>query len=133
MAIISINNSSDEIYERLFIVLFCCGGFFVFLTIREYLLLKSAKENFEEGKNILQTLEKGQNVNIDMMDREPTTGFENVPVKGFSYIGISCPVCHSSNVKRISTTNRAISIGAAGLASGKIGKQYKCKNCKHMW
>lgn len=19
------------------------------------------------------------------------------------------------------------------LASGKIGKQYKCKNCKHMW
>lgn len=44
-----------------------------------------------------------------------------------------CPICGSTNIERISTTSRAISVAAVGLASGKIGKQYKCKNCKHMW
>lgn len=44
-----------------------------------------------------------------------------------------CPLCNSTNVEKISTVNRATSIAMTGLASGKIGKQYKCKNCKHMW
>lgn len=39
----------------------------------------------------------------------------------------------STNIEKISTVNRATSIAMTGLASGKIGKQYKCKNCKHMW
>jgi len=37
------------------------------------------------------------------------------------------------NTVRITTVDRAISVSAVGLASGKIGKQYKCKDCKHMW
>lgn len=44
-----------------------------------------------------------------------------------------CPNCGSTNTQIISTLNRAISIGAVGLASSKIGKQYECKNCKHKW
>ena len=44
-----------------------------------------------------------------------------------------CPMCGSKNTNRISTLNRAVSIGALGLASSKIGKQYECKNCKHKW
>ena len=44
-----------------------------------------------------------------------------------------CPHCGSTNIERISTLDRAISVEMVGLASGKIGKQYKCKNCKHMW
>lgn len=44
-----------------------------------------------------------------------------------------CPQCNSTNIEKISTVNRATSIAMTGLASGKIGKQYKCKNCKHMW
>ena len=44
-----------------------------------------------------------------------------------------CPQCNSTNIEKISTTNRAISVAMVGVASGKIGKQYKCKNCKHMW
>ena len=44
-----------------------------------------------------------------------------------------CPHCNSTNIEKISTVNRATSIAMTGLASGKIGKQYKCKNCKHMW
>lgn len=44
-----------------------------------------------------------------------------------------CPMCGSINIEKISTTSRVVSIAAVGLASGKIGRQYKCKNCKHMW
>ena len=46
---------------------------------------------------------------------------------------IKCPVCGSSDTERITSVNRAVSIATVGLASGKIGKQYRCKKCKHMW
>lgn len=49
------------------------------------------------------------------------------------YYGLKCPVCGSSNVKRISNTSRAISVELLGLASSKIAKQYECKSCKHKW
>lgn len=44
-----------------------------------------------------------------------------------------CPQCNSTNIEKISTVDRAISIQIVGLASNKIGKQYKCKNCKFIW
>lgn len=46
----------------------------------------------------------------------------------------ACPICGSkANVKRLTTLNRSASIAVVGLASGKIGKQYECTKCKHMW
>ena len=44
-----------------------------------------------------------------------------------------CPVCGSRNTRKITTTDRTVSIAAVGLASSKIGKQYECKSCKHKW
>lgn len=44
-----------------------------------------------------------------------------------------CPNCGSRNTERITTWDRATSIALTGLASGKIGKQYQCKKCKHKW
>lgn len=41
-----------------------------------------------------------------------------------------CPYCQSSNVAKISTAGRVVSVGLFGLASGKIGKQWHCNNCK---
>ena len=46
---------------------------------------------------------------------------------------VKCPTCGSFDVKSISTVNRAVSIFAVGLASGKIGKQFECKNCGYKW
>lgn len=48
--------------------------------------------------------------------------------KGNSY-GISCPYCNATNIKKISTTSRIISIGLFGLGSKKIGKQWHCTKC----
>lgn len=44
-----------------------------------------------------------------------------------------CPTCGSTNIKHISTLNRAVSIGMLGIFSGKIGKNYECLNCKAKW
>lgn len=44
-----------------------------------------------------------------------------------------CPTCGSTNVKPISGGERAASIIGFGLFSKKIGKSYKCMNCKYTW
>ena len=41
-----------------------------------------------------------------------------------------CPVCHSTNVKKISGASRATSVIGFGIFSKKIGKQWYCNNCK---
>lgn len=44
-----------------------------------------------------------------------------------------CPTCGSTNISKISTLNRAVSVGVFGLASSKIGKTHKCNKCGSTW
>ena len=44
-----------------------------------------------------------------------------------------CPHCNSTKIRHISTANRMVSVATVGLASGKIGKQFECLNCKYKW
>lgn len=44
-----------------------------------------------------------------------------------------CPTCGSSNVKRISTSKRMVSVATLGIASNSMGKTYECLNCKMKW
>lgn len=44
-----------------------------------------------------------------------------------------CPTCGSTNLKKIDALDRAISVSFLGLASGKIGKSFKCNHCGYMW
>lgn len=44
-----------------------------------------------------------------------------------------CPSCGSSNVAKVGTVSRAVSVGIFGLASSKIGKTHKCNNCGSTW
>ena len=46
---------------------------------------------------------------------------------------IHCPYCNSTNVTKIGTVNRAVSVGIFGLASSKIGKTHKCNDCGSTW
>lgn len=43
---------------------------------------------------------------------------------------VRCPYCNSTNVKKISSTKKAMSIIGFGILSNKIGKQWHCNNCK---
>lgn len=42
---------------------------------------------------------------------------------------VICPYCKSTNTEKISTMSRAVSVSLVGAASGKIGKQWHCKQC----
>lgn len=44
-----------------------------------------------------------------------------------------CPTCGSTNIKRITTVNRAVSVLTLGILSEKIGKNYECLDCKAKW
>ena len=46
---------------------------------------------------------------------------------------IHCPYCNSTNIRKIGTVNRAVSVGMLGLASSKIGKTHKCNDCGSTW
>ena len=46
---------------------------------------------------------------------------------------VECTYCHSTNVTKIGTVNRAVSVGMFGLASSKIGKTHKCNDCGSTW
>lgn len=44
-----------------------------------------------------------------------------------------CPSCGSVEIRDIGTGERLVSTGLFGLASGKIAKQRKCRDCGYMW
>ena len=42
----------------------------------------------------------------------------------------TCPVCHSTNLSRISAAKSFLKIAAIGIAgAGDVGKTWKCNNC----
>lgn len=43
---------------------------------------------------------------------------------------VTCPYCQSTDTKKISGTERVLSIATLGLFSNKINKSFKCNNCK---
>ena len=42
---------------------------------------------------------------------------------------VICPYCQSTSVSRIGLLNRIVSVELWGLASSKIGKQWRCNDC----
>lgn len=47
--------------------------------------------------------------------------------------GPKCPTCGSTNIRKISTGERMISVGMLGLFSKKINKSFKCNSCGYTW
>lgn len=44
-----------------------------------------------------------------------------------------CPICGSTNINKITGTERAVSVIGFGIFSKKINKSYKCKHCGYTW
>lgn len=72
------------------------------------------KEEQEKGKKEAQELEQLER------KRKLTEGYK-------------CPSCGMMAGHKIDTISKGLSVGTLGLASNKIGKTYKCENCKYMW
>ena len=44
-----------------------------------------------------------------------------------------CPTCGSENVERLNFVDRGVSFLLVGFASSKVGKSFKCRDCKYTW
>lgn len=44
-----------------------------------------------------------------------------------------CPTCGSTNIRKIKTGERTVSIIGFGIFSRKANKTWKCENCGHLW
>ena len=44
-----------------------------------------------------------------------------------------CPTCGSTDISKISTASKAVSVGLFGIFSSKIRKQFHCNSCKYEW
>lgn len=98
-------------------------GFWFFMIFWLIVAFSSYNDNVKDYERAQQDFRKFQKEELSKKKMEEYRK-RNAP---------KCPMCGSTNIEKISTTSRAVSVAAVGLASGKIGKQYKCKNCKHMW
>ena len=90
------------------------------LVSRDHLVDAFTQQEKERQENIRQSQQDARNNAIAKTNNTQS----NTP---------KCPTCGSTNVKHISTLNRAVSIGVFGLFSSKIGKNYECLNCKAKW
>ena len=75
---------------------------------RDEILAKQSAEfnaKMEHGKAVLEGKDKGNK------------------------FGVECPYCHATNVRKISTTSKAVSVGLFGIFSQKVKKQWHCDHC----
>lgn len=87
------------------------------------LIRKVKKLNEITNCGLVQAKEIAQKYHIEQESSKPKEE-DNRP---------KCPNCHSTNIKSITGTERAISIMGLGVFSKKINKSFKCLNCKYTW
>lgn len=128
------------------IFMFCIDSIFLglFEGFIAFVLIVGGYSNYQDKKRIYETslhdMERAkrealalERINQAIADEQNAKIMNAVnPFKEVTN-GVKCPMCGKNAGKKISTTNRAVSVAAVGLASGKIGKQYKCSSCGHMW
>lgn len=120
-------------------------GAIVFLVIYIFMSRNSRKLLKEEQariQNIIDNFEEIKEIRVrqhrEILIAEKQRKLEmiknrSVQPKVDRPTGLCCPACGSTRYEKITTLNRVVSVELAGLASSKIGKQYKCKKCGHLW
>lgn len=74
------------------------------------------------------------NTCFNIMDTKvipPTLTIENYPEKESPKI--KCPTCSSTDVRKISGSERVGSVMMLGIFSKKINKSFKCNHCGYTW
>ncbi len=87
-------------------------------------------KDMDTAKMQAYTLKKNNDMALERQNEEIINALN--PFKSITN-GYVCPMCGKKSGKKISTANRAASVAMLGLSSAKIGKQYKCTSCGHMW
>lgn len=116
-------------------------GFFpLYACVSEYLTdckhYRQSPEDFAEykAKRLAELQKFGQEQQQQYEDARKRMEEEQREKQEAKHRVPPCPICgNQDKVVRISTLNRSASVAAFGLASSKIGKQYQCKHCKHLF
>ncbi len=99
------------------------------LTIDEYNIV----DNISDDVSFLEAMIKLKEENIiefqSRMSQFKTQLAQQESSKATNDNTPKCPYCNSTNVKKITGTERAVSVGMLGLFSKKLNKSFKCKNC----
>lgn len=80
-----------------------------------------------DKKELKKNLMKLINIGIDAKHSE------NKAKDSQNDINPKCPTCGSTNILKISGTERAVSVIGLGILSNKINKSFKCKSCGYTW
>lgn len=118
-------NGDPHFQGGLLIILgLCILGYAIYLFSKRISIYNLSRNNFEEYQKQVIREQDALQKRLETEQAAKTKQQANMP---------KCPICGSTNIGKISTLNRYVSVATVGLASSKIGKQYECKNCKHKW
>ena len=126
--------SGVDLYICLFLAIlgaiFCVVYYFVHSDTNK--LLAEEQSRIQQEIDNFETIQSNRIIIYqEVLSRKKKEQLEKI--KNRKPLGLRCPVCDSTACERISTLNRVVSVELVGLASSKIGKQYKCQRCGHMW
>lgn len=113
-----IKNNIDKIYSSF------NGEFFSWYS--DYLREQADPGILERERKQWEQEQKNLQIAHDMRKMQAKIQLQQDLASGKRVV---CPYCKSTNTEKISTVSRAVSVSLVGAASGKIGKQWHCKNC----
>lgn len=112
-------------------VSFVFGGMMILVIPSAYDDYKKKKKEYEFA---IENQERYKQMELERKERIEELRIRAVNLEAQKWLDRpKCPHCKSDKIEKITTTSRVVSVAMVGVASGKIGKQYKCKDCKHMW
>ena len=114
-----IKNNIDKIYSSF------NGEFFSWYS--DYLREQADPGILERERKQWEQEQKNLQIAHDMRKMQAKIQLQQDLASGKRVV---CPYCKSTNTEKISTVSRAVSVSLVGAASGKIGKQWHCNNCK---
>lgn len=103
---------------------------------------KWCNSNIEDNVSICPYCKANQNVSTDnsqtnhvekFLEKHPNGRTTPIWQREKQNTIIKCPTCGSTKAKKITLSNRSVSILVLGICSNKINKTFECKSCGYTW
>lgn len=114
----------------------CCGNKMIVTNLESTAFYHMTKEQKDEyRKALLGDKQISQEMTLKRLEFEAKRHadiqreFAGYAKESNSIKTAKCPYCNSTNTKKIGAGGRLLSTLTFGIASGKMGKQWHCKNC----
>lgn len=114
----------------------CCGNKMIVTNLESTAFYHMTKEQKDEyRKALLGDKQISQEMTLKRLEFEAKRHadiqreFAGYAKESNSIKTVKCPYCSSTNTKKIGVGGRLLSTLTFGIASGKMGKQWHCKNC----